>query len=101
MNTGKFVILSHNLIFNKKLSNISLGCVCVCVCVCACVHSTVFDYSQPHGLLPGSSVQGVFQARILGGLPFPSPVDLPDPGIILVSPALAEGFFPTGATWEA
>ena len=71
------------------------------VCVCACVHSTVFDYSQPHGLLPGSSVQGVFQARILGGLPFPSPVDLPDPGIILVSPALAEGFFPTGATWEA
>ena len=75
--------------------------MCVCVCVCVCVCATVFDYSQPHGLLPGSSVQGIFQARILCGLLFPSPGDLPDPGIILVSPALAEGFFPTGATWEA
>ena len=29
------------------------------------------------------------------GLPFPSPGDLPDPGIELVSPALASGFFTT------
>ena len=29
------------------------------------------------------------------GLPFPSPGDLPDPGIEPVSPALADGFFPT------
>ena len=29
------------------------------------------------------------------GLPFPSPVDLPDPGIELMSPALAGGFFTT------
>ena len=38
------------------------------------------------------------------GLPFPSPGDLPDPGIkpvSLVSPALAGGFFTTSATWEA
>ena len=38
-----------------------------------------------------------------GGLPFPSR-DLPDPGIepmSLASPALAGGFFTTGATWEA
>ena len=38
------------------------------------------------------------------GLPFPSPGDLPDPGIkpaSLSSPALAGGFFTTGATWEA
>ena len=37
------------------------------------------------------------------GLPFPSPEDLPDPGIkptSLMSPALAGGFFPTSATWE-
>ena len=32
------------------------------------------------------------------GLPFPSPGDLPDPGI---EPALAGGFFTTSATWEA
>ena len=38
------------------------------------------------------------------GLPFPSPVDLPDPGIkpaSLASPALTGGFFTTGSTWEA
>ena len=37
------------------------------------------------------------------GLPFPSPGDLPDPGIestSLMSPALADGFFTTSATWE-
>ena len=34
------------------------------------------DYS-----LPGSSVHGILQARILSGLPFPSLGDLPDPGI--------------------
>ena len=37
------------------------------------------------GSLPGFSVHGIFQARILGGLPFPSPGDLPDPGIEPVS----------------
>ena len=29
------------------------------------------------------------------GLPFPSPGDLPDPGVKLMSPALAGGFFTT------
>ena len=31
--------------------------------------------------LQGSSVHGILQARILEWLPFPSPRDLPDPGI--------------------
>ena len=31
---------------------------------------------------PGSSVHGIFQARILEWVPFPSPEDLPDPGKI-------------------
>ena len=38
------------------------------------------------------------------GLPFPPPGDPPEPGIeptSLMSPALAGGFFTTGATWEA
>ena len=37
-------------------------------------------------------------------LPFPSPEDLPDPGIepgSLMFSALAGGFFTTSATWEA
>ena len=31
--------------------------------------------------LPGSSVDGILQAKFWSGLPFPSPGDLPDPGI--------------------
>ena len=41
--------------------------------------------------LLGCSVYGVSQAKYWSGLPFPSPGDLPDPGIktgSLVSPAL-------------
>ena len=38
------------------------------------------------------------------GLPFPTPGNLPNPGIELaspVSPALASGFLTTSITWEA
>ena len=38
--------------------------------------------------LPGSSVHGILQAKILGGLPVPSPRDFPNPGTKLRSPAL-------------
>ena len=52
------------------------------------------------GSLPGSSVHGILQARVLElGLPFPSPEDLPNPGSETsspVSPALAGWFFTTG-----
>ena len=43
-----------------------------------------------HGLysLPGSSDHGMLQARILECIAFPSPGDLPDPGIEPGSPAL-------------
>ena len=54
--------------------------------------------------LPGSSVHGILQARILQGVACPPPGDLPDPGIepvSLPSPALAAGFFTINATWEA
>ena len=44
---------------------------------------------------PGSSVHGILQARYWSGLPFPSPGDLPDPGIEPASPALAGKFFTT------
>ena len=45
---------------------------------------------------PGSSFHGISQQEYWSGLPFPSPGDLPDPGIeppSLVSPALAGEFF--------
>ena len=47
---------------------------------------------------PGSSVQGIFQAKILEGLPLPPPGNLPDSGIKSrspASPALAVRFFTT------
>ena len=43
---------------------------------------------------PGSSVHKIFQARILSGLPFPSPGDLPKPGIEPGSPALQTDALP-------
>ena len=56
--------------------------------------------------LPGSSAHGILQARVgcWSGLPFPSPGDLPNPGIepeSLMSPALAGEFFTTSPTWQA
>ena len=43
---------------------------------------------------PPGSVHGISQARILQRLPFPSPGDLPDPGMEPASPALAGRFSP-------
>jgi len=37
---------------------------------------------------PGSFVHGIFQQEYWNGEPFPSPGDLPDPGIKPWSPAL-------------
>ena len=57
------------------------------------------DYS-----LPGSSVPGILQARILEWVPCPPPGDLPDAGIefeSLKSPELAGRFFATSTSWDA
>ena len=54
--------------------------------------------------LPGSSVHGILQARVLEWIAILPPGDLPNPGIepmSLMSPALEGGFFTTSATWEA
>ena len=53
--------------------------------------------------LPGSSVHGILQQEYWSWLSFPSPGDLPNPGIepaSLTSSALAGGFFTTNAAWE-
>ena len=52
---------------------------------------------------PDCSVHGASQARYWSGLPFPSPEDLPDPGIepaSLESLALAGRFFTTAPPSE-
>ena len=45
-------------------------------------------YNPTDCSLSGSSVHGIFQAEYWSGLSFPSPGDLPNPGIKFGSPAL-------------
>ena len=45
---------------------------------------------------PGSSIHGIFQVRVLeSGLPFPSPGNLPDPGIEPRTPTLQADALPS------
>ena len=68
---------------------------------CVCVLSHVWLFITPWTVAPpGSSVHGIFQARILDWVAISSSGDLPDPGIEPVypaSPALAGGFFTTAS----
>ena len=66
-----------------------------------CVGVHVHALSVMSASLPGSSVRGISQQEYWSGLPFSPPGDLPDPGIQPKSPALADGFFTTSATWKA
>ena len=45
--------------------------------------------------LPGSSIHGIFQARVLEWIAIPSPGDLPNPGIKPGSPALQADALPS------
>ena len=59
---------------------------------------------RPHGAHQAPLPMRFPSQEYWGGLPFPAPGDLPDARIeslCLVSPALADGFFTTGATQEA
>ena len=58
-------------------------CLCVCVCVCVCTYMYVFME-----MLLFVTVQGFSRQEYWSGLPFPSPGDLPNPGIEPRSPAL-------------
>ena len=72
----------------------------MCVCTQSCL--TLFSPMDCSSL--GSSVHGIFQARILEWVAISYSRDLPDPGmepVSLVSPALADRFFTTGANQEA
>ena len=75
---------------------------CVC-CVCAYCHfSRVRLFATPWAIARQAPLSmGFSREEHLSGLPFPPPGDLPDPGIKPTSPALAGGFFPTSAVWEA
>ena len=77
------------------------------VCVSANKHENVLVVQSYPTLcdpmdcsLPGSSVHGILQARMLERVAMPPPGDLPNPGIEPAPPALAGGFFTVSTTWE-
>ena len=66
---------------------VNTSCQISCGCLVAKSGPTLCDPMDCS--LPDSSVRGIFQARILEWLPFPSPGVLPDPAIEPTSPASA------------
>ena len=51
--------------------------------------------ASPFCIPPGSSIHGIFRQEYWSGLPFPSPEDLSNPGMELLSSAPVGGFFTT------
>ena len=64
-------------------------CVCVCVCVCVCeVAQSVRLFATPWTVAcQAPPSMGFSRQEYWSGLPFPSPRDLPNPGIEPGSPA--------------
>ena len=70
-----------------------LWCVCVCVCV---LLSHVRFFVTPWSIAHQAPLSmGFSREKYWNGLPFPSPGDLPDPGIEPRSPALKADSFPS------
>ena len=74
-----------------------LVCVCVRVCVCVCVrHSVVSDSATPWTVAHQAPLSmELSRQEYWRELLFPSPGDLPDPGIESRSPALQEDSLPS------
>ena len=82
-------------------------CVCVCVCVCVCEKwlSRVRLFATPWIVARQDPLSmGFSRQEYWSGLPFPSPGDLPNPGIEPGSPALqadALSSEPPGKPWRS
>ena len=74
-------------------------------CMCVSYFSRVQFFATPWTVVYQAPLfMGFSRQEYWGGLPFPSPGDLPDQDIkhpSTVSPALASGFFTSSVTWEA
>ena len=89
------MMLCHQVVMNRKWVT-GNHCPFCSQQSCVQLHLTLCN---PLDCSPsGSSVHGIFKQEYWSGLPFPTPGDLPDPGIEPTSPAssaLAGGFFTT------
>ena len=82
-----------------KAGGVIMNCYDGLYMICVCVLSHVWLSVTPRTVVDQASLSmGFSQQEYWSGLPFPSPEDLPDPGIeptSLASPALAGRFFST------
>ena len=95
-------IFQGHCYYYTKLDQVTIALCCLTASSLFPAHPTVAvlvtqscpTLCDPMGCSPpGSSVHGIFQARLLEWIAFPFPGDLPDPGIKPGSPALQEDFF--------
>ena len=104
LNIFNKVLLAHNRVRLFICSLLVLSCFIPWMSSCNRLCSFMSDSLQPHGLQPQAPLSvGFSRQEYWRGMPFPFPVGLPDSGIKLTSlesPALADGFFTTAATWE-
>ena len=77
-------------------------CVCVCMCMCVCMRAHALSLSDVGFFVTPWTIacqaplsMGLSRQEYWSGLPFPTPGDLPDPGIKPTSPALAGKIFTT------
>ena len=84
---GHHYLLSHKKIFTEYLSFV-LCCESVSL-------SVVSNSLRPHGLYQAPLSMEFSRQEYWSGLPFPSPRNLPGPGVKPVPPALRGGFFTT------
>jgi len=81
-----------SMIFNHY--SFSSGCAVFCLVTQSCL--TLWDPMNCSP--PGSSLHGILQAKYWSGLPFPSPEDLPNPGIESRSPSFQVDSLPSEPT---
>ena len=89
-----FSLSSFTFIIKRLFSSSLFPAICVCMLVAQSC-STLYDLTDCS--LPGSSVHGILQERILKwvAIPFSRGSDLPDPGIKLGSPRLQADSLPS------
>ena len=85
-----YIIVTYLSSFHVRLTEEELYPNCGCIS-----HSIMSNSCDPMDCIPpGSSVHGIVQAKTLEWVAMPPPGDLPNPGIVLRSPALQADSLP-------